>query len=63
MFDIPQVHSLNLPIQRELCIVKITYAELLIDMFAIYTDEQRHQQLQEARKGSVEKVGSNMPTK
>ena len=45
-----------MPIQRELCTLKTTYAELLIDMFAIFADEQRHQKLQEARKGSVEKV-------
>ena len=53
-----QIRNLSLPVQRDLCVVKTTYAELLIDMFTTYADEQRHQQLQEARKGSVEKVMS-----
>ncbi|XP_022091640.1 cilia- and flagella-associated protein 46-like isoform X3 [Acanthaster planci] len=53
---VQEMRSISLPLQRESCILKISYAELLIDMFVIYAEEQRQHQQVEAQKGEVEKL-------
>ncbi|XP_077992013.1 cilia- and flagella-associated protein 46-like isoform X2 [Glandiceps talaboti] len=51
-----EMRTISLPLQREVADIKIAYSELLIDMFVIYANEKRQQQLSEARKASIIKT-------
>ncbi|XP_072177207.1 cilia- and flagella-associated protein 46-like [Diadema setosum] len=56
LFSVPDMRNVSLPVQREACAAKLTLSELLIDMLAIFTEENRVYRVAESRKSSLEKL-------
>ena len=51
---------MSLPIQREVADVKITYGEIMLEIFRVHAKEMRFRQLEDQRKGSVLKVSKDL---
>ncbi|XP_041476710.1 cilia- and flagella-associated protein 46-like isoform X5 [Lytechinus variegatus] len=54
--SVTEMRNVSLPVQREACAAKLTLSELLIDVFAIFAEEDRKHRIAESRKGSLEKL-------
>lgn len=49
--------GISTPVQRELASVKMSLVELMLQMYTVFVDELRNEQMQNVRKGSVLRVG------
>ena len=56
LFSFDQLKNLSLPVQREAVEVRHHLADLMVDLFIQFSHEDKARKMQEARKGSVEKV-------